>query len=815
MKSEGRNNALTSIAGRLRVQGLDEEEILIELLRHPDRQSLPEAEVRAIAKSVARYPKGEPPRGSPAVTSGGGHQPAPILLPNPILPPHPPLRHSAPPLPGPLERLASIRGWSLDAFAALGAKAEGERVTLPMRDAEGKVTGQKQRRGDNEMIGAGDSAHKSHTIKGSRNGLFYPHPLPETDLTMIVEGEADTLAALSAGCSAVVGTAGANPGKTGEEALQQLLAGRKVVLTPDPGQAGQDWLNKVGSVLHGVQCEVHYIPPDAKLDLDARLKVAPDKAAELKRLIKLAILWKPTAAGTEKPGKQADVLVGLAEDAELFHGPGSDEGYATISMGSHRETWPLRSRGFRRWLSQRFYLKEKKAPNTQALDDAIAVLEGQAVFEGAEHQVWMRVAEHTGRIYIDLADARWRAVEVTPDGWRVIEQPEVRFLRRESMLPLPEPVRGGKVDEFWEYVNVPDAHQRVLVLSWMVAALRPSGPYPLLAVNGEQGSAKSTLTRMVRGLIDPNKAPLRRPPQKEHDLMITAQNQWALALDNLSGLPGWLSDALCCLATGGGLAVRELYTDDAEKIFDARRPVILNGIEDLNARPDLLDRTISLTLPRIDDERRMTEKNLHERYESARPRILGALFDALVVGLQRVDQVKLENLPRMADFAVWAVACEPGLGLEDGAFIAAYCGNQDASTELAIESSIIGQPLLDFMNRWSDSWVGTAQELLAELRKLADEDVVRNNRWPATPRAMSGQLRRLAPNLRRVNIEVILDRRTTDSDRRRLIELRRRRDQSASSLPTPAATAQMQSDGPDGPDGVFFNSEAEREVVEI
>jgi integrase len=164
-----------------------------------------------------------------------------------------------------------------------------------------------------------------------------------------------------------------------------------------------------------------------------------------------------------------------------------------------------------------------------------------------------------------------------------------------------------------------------------VAALRPDRPFLILAVNGEQGSAKSTLCRMARAPLDPNISPLRRPPRDDRDLMIAASNGWVVGYDNLSGIRPELSDTLCCLATGGGFGTRELYTDDDEKLFAAMRPVLVNGIEDLATRADLLDRALTLTLPVISDERRRDEGGLWRQYEEVRPRVLGALLDALTV----------------------------------------------------------------------------------------------------------------------------------------------------------------------------------------
>src|SRR5262249_20593555 len=154
-----------------------------------------------------------------------------------------------------------------------------------------------------------------------------------------------------------------------------------------------------------------------------------------------------------------------------------------------------------------------------------------------------------------------------------------------------------------------------------------TGPYAVLILTGEQGAAKSTMARLLRWLIDPNAAPLRSQPRDGRDLVIAARNSWVLAFDNLSYLPIWLSDCLCRLATGGGFATRELYTDADEVIFDSQRWVILTSIEDVASRGDLLDRAVILRLPAIPEEKRRTEAAFWVAADAARPAILGALLD--------------------------------------------------------------------------------------------------------------------------------------------------------------------------------------------
>jgi hypothetical protein len=269
--------------------------------------------------------------------------------------------------------------------------------------------------------------------------------------------------------------------------------------------------------------------------------------------------------------------------------------------------------------------------------------------------------------------------------------------------------------------------------------------YPVIVLSSEQGSAKSTFSAILRALLDPNTAPLRALPREDRDLFIAASNGHVLAFDNVSGLPAWISDTLCRLATGGGFAVRQLYTDQDEVLFDAARPVILNGIEEIVTRPDLADRAVFLTLEPIPEERRRPEQELWGAFEAERPRILGVLIDAVVEGLKR--------LPKTADFALWATACETALW-PTGTFWSAYCGNRDEAVECVIDADPIAAAVRVVMTMRT-VWTGNASDLLGALGEVVGERAVKSKTWPDSPRALSGSLRRAATFLRKIGIDVV------------------------------------------------------------
>jgi hypothetical protein len=469
---------------------------------------------------------------------------------------------------------------------------------------------------------------------------------------------------------------------------------------------------------------------------------------------------------------QAELLLRCMAGAQLFHTP-AGESYARVPFGGHHETHPIKSRGFRRWLVRGFFKEHGKPPNAQALQDALGVLEARAQYDGPEVEVHVRIAEHDGAIYIDLADEEWRVVEITAGGWRVVADAPVRFRRPRGMLGMPMPTRGGTAKELLRFVNTRanDEASWRLLLAWLVAAFRPTGPYPVLIMQGEQGSAKSTVERILRALLDPSTAPLRTAPRNERDLIIAANNSWCVAFDNISTVPPWCSDAICRLSTGGGFSARELYTDAEEVLFDATRPVILNGITDVATRADLLDRALIVTLPPIPDDARRPEAALWREFEEARPAILSAHFDAVSCAMRRVEHVHLEGIPRMADFAVWATAAEEALGWESGSFMKAYVGNREEANETALEADPVAGAVRELLKD-QEEWSGTATELWRKLGSLVEEDVKHSKAWPGAPNSLSNRLKRLAPSLRGIGIEYT-ERQETGSGSRKTKVLRK------------------------------------------
>lgn len=460
----------------------------------------------------------------------------------------------------------------------------------------------------------------------------------------------------------------------------------------------------------------------------------------------------------EKPKRsQASLMVDLATEAgwNFWHDE-RKKPWASILVGEgdsrHLENCRLDDEGVGQHLGRLFWRDKGGVPSAQAVKDATRALAGRAMYEGECHTTYVRVAGAGDAVYHDLGDDMWRAVKITADKWEIVSDVPVKFRRPASSMPLSDPVHGGSLAQLTDLINISDASDRMLVTAFLVGAMRHTGPFPILHLQGQQGAAKTMTARLMKRVIDPTVGDMRKAPTKTDDLVVGARSSWLLAFDNLSGLSNDLSDDLCRLATGGALSKRTHYTDEDEHVIDVMRPVMLTGIDDLAGRGDLTSRSIFVRLPVIEGAARKTEEEINARFDAALPGVLGALYDAVQCALANLRAVKIDNLPRLADFGRWVTAAEGALGWESGSFLAAYADNAHEAALATIESSPIAEFLIALVG-----FSGPAGELLEQVNRLAkkkDSDPTGSRYWPRKPRSMSNAVERIAPALRADGVQV-------------------------------------------------------------
>jgi hypothetical protein len=443
------------------------------------------------------------------------------------------------------------------------------------------------------------------------------------------------------------------------------------------------------------------------------------------------------------------------------------EAWVTVPVGGHRETWRVDSRRLWLWIARA--LRAANMPATRTLIKSIVEeFELTALLDGPVLAVFVRVGESDGNIYLDLGNSDWQAVQIGPKGWNVLDEPPVKFRRSLGIADLPLPVKGGDLKEIFNFLNVRPQHE-ILFLTWMTFCYRPKGPFPILAISGVQGSGKSSTTKVLRSLIDPSIAALTGAPRDERSLLMSACNSRLLCFDNLSAITPQMSDAFCMIATGGAHRERKYYSNDgSEAMFVFQNPCVLNGISELSERPDLLDRSIVIHLDAIGEKDRRAEDSFNKELQMARPRMLGALLDAVAIGLAKLDSVEVPSTPRMADFCRWGFAIETHLGYEAGSFLEAYRSNLQDGNAAALEASPVAWSVHNFVtDRPDETFKGSAEELLRDLNAHcvlrsgsdgAKPLLLRHPRWPKSAAALSAELGRVEPNLQKIGVSILRSR---------------------------------------------------------
>lgn len=406
---------------------------------------------------------------------------------------------------------------------------------------------------------------------------------------------------------------------------------------------------------------------------------------------------------------------------------------------------PLRGgeTGLRTELARRYYREHGKAASQSALADAVQILLGEAA-ETEPRRVSIRVADCDGAVYIDTGDTDGNVIVIDGGKWHVTNKAAVLFRRTRLTAEMAKPIAGGDLPKLWEFVPINEADRPVLLAVLVAALIQTDVPHVVLALLAEQGSAKSSVTRVLVDLIDPSSVPLRKPPRDDDQWSVAAMASWVVALDNLPRtLPDWLSNALCRASTGDGDVKRQLYSDGDVAVRAFRRCVILTGI-DLTFAGDLADRIVTVDLPRIARRRRETE--LAAAWEKARPAVFGGLLDLATQVHQLLPDIEVDDPPRMADFAQVLAAVDKVLGTSG---LDRY---REQAQQLAADS--LNHPFTSLLMSTRHACVRqTATEILDNLPLPMEWK--RPREWPTNGKQVTAQLTADAPALRAQGWEIV------------------------------------------------------------
>ncbi|MFW0774368.1 hypothetical protein ACLRGI_14485 [Paenarthrobacter nitroguajacolicus] len=389
-----------------------------------------------------------------------------------------------------------------------------------------------------------------------------------------------------------------------------------------------------------------------------------------------------------------------------------------------------------------FYRATGRPPSQNALTDGNGVLEYEAQEQGEPVRQATRAARtNDGELFVDIGNQSEQVLHVTSEGWEVLDGDAdipVLFRRTNLTYTLPIPEAGGDMSLLWEFVNMPGEADRALIIGWLVAAHILVGlPCPILAILGEQGTAKTTSARRLFSLIDPTSAIVRRPPQDSDSFLHAVHHSRGCVFDNLSSIPRWLSDSMCRFVTGEADVDRSLYTDGDARVIEVQGVMGFTSIDVGALAGDLAERCVWGDLKVILASQRRSERELNAAWDEAYPSMFGGLMDLVVMTLKALPDVHLVEKPRMADFAEVLAALD--LATDSRALEHYKRAHESVAADIVDTDKFLGA----ISSKITQRWAGTGKELYRLLPRPSDDKY-----WPEE-RGVSGKLRRSAPDLRK------------------------------------------------------------------
>ena len=556
-----------------------------------------------------------------------------------------------------------------------------------------------------------------------------------------------------------------------EEAVKKVKAKKGQLVTPDerwgeviPEGKRHTILLSLAGELRGRKLSPDKLLTELQMHNQQRCQPPLDEK-EVEQIVK----GVTEASVTEKEVESyATSIVASLKDTYLFHDTLGDA-YIRFNHNQHLETWPLDSRTFQQYASFLFYKEKGRVPSSNAITDAIGTLKGKAKFDGAMHELNLRVAWYDNGLWYDLSNEKWQAVRIDQDGWQVVDDCPLIFQRYPHMLPQAIPTRGGNVEQVLEFLNLAKESDKILLLVWLITDFIPGFPHPGLLPYGSYGSGKTLLSRLLKSLIDPSAIETLAFSTNIVEFVQQLSHHWVCFYDNIHTVPSWVNDILCRAITGEGFSKRRLWTDSEDVAFKFRRIVGVNGLELVAKLPDLLDRSILLELEPISDERRTTEEAIWSRFNAAKPEILGAIFDILSLTLGILPKLSFDRLPRMADWCRYGQAVAECLPFGRLRFLQCYNDAIKHQALEALKANLLGETLLSFM-AYKEEYCDTISELLNQLSQQAFDLRIdtKARGWPKQPNQLSKTLKAMKPNLEKEGILVTFEGHTKHGNKVRI-----------------------------------------------
>lgn len=425
---------------------------------------------------------------------------------------------------------------------------------------------------------------------------------------------------------------------------------------------------------------------------------------------------------TEEENAVDTLLKDIEEEQHAFYHDRAETPYVCVTQEGIIQYMEVYGNDYKRHIRYMYYDRYQKAVPKDALQRVLDTLAVKAQKEGEEITPAYRCAYQEGKIYYNLADLEQTVICIDENGYRVIAESPVPFIKKQNMseqvLPEESDISLKKLGtRYWKFATAEDKIMHwVLLISRFIA----EGSQPLIYYFGDRGSAKSTSMKLDKAIVDPSEIDIKVLPKSIPDVIAPVTNQYMVCFDNVSQISDELSNIFCVVATHGYYPKRRLYSNNEECAIKLNARVSFSGITNLSTKPDLIDRMVCIKLNRIDSENRRTETEIMENFKKDLPYILDGIFMTLSKAIPIYENLDLKHLPRMADFAKWGYAIAEALGYGGDKFMRIYEENQNELLENMVSEDAVITVLIEMMKK-RHYFRGKVTELLSILTTMAED----------------------------------------------------------------------------------------------
>ena len=631
-------------------------------------------------------------------------------------------------------------------------------ITIPVKDFSGNYTFLKLRK--NPFKEDENDAKYMFYPKGSSAVLYGAEHLESSVRITICEGEFDQMILEKHGIAAVTSTAGAGTFK--EEWIKHFSNCQEIYICFDIDKAGEAGADRTGKLLSTIGAKIFKVTLPQELgdggDITDYFEKSFTEEDLFARYSELQPFDIPRInehdPEKKKPSRTIELVKILKSlDIQLFLNQYNDPCVAINGNGS--DIIKLDSKDCEIWI-QSEALKKGASFGTEAVKNTKLILMNEARESKKQYTLSVRVAKDSeGNIWYDLGE---KAIKISANGWEITDHFPILFQKYNHQRQQVEPKHGRKLDIIFDFFNIKDKEDRLLLKVWIVSSFIPGFAHPVLVLFGEHGSAKSTTFKILKSLIDPSSLQTLPPIKDSAQFTQIVSHHRLACFDNFSSLKDDLSDLICRVCTGEGFSKRRLYSDDDDYVYNFQHVIGINGISNIINRADLLDRSLLIETVRISNVERKNEEEIIAHFNEVKPEILGNCFDILCEAIKIKPTINLDELPRMADFASWSCAISEAMGIDKEQFISAYRNNINKQNEEAINASPIGLAVIELVkNEYSGLFIAQPAMVLHKLKDIADKlglETIHSSYWPKDPKSLWKKLSEISPVLKIYGIEI-------------------------------------------------------------